>query len=143
VTTGSGYLLTNSVLESIKIGGAIDGDGKIDFSIIDGSSLFCTGNATRNFYLNLIGSSSCALSGLIPLNNTLSITFMNSNGVTAYSLTGISIDGVRQTQIRWVDGTGSPPNGNPSSIDMYSIIAIRTGLTATSYSIFSNLTKFS
>jgi hypothetical protein len=142
LSTGSGYLAVNSVLESVKVC-ALAAASLINFNIIDGSSLFYTNNATSRFYINLRGSNACTLSGLMPINNALSVTFIHFNGTTAYNLTGINIDNVPQTQIKWVDGTGGPPAGNPSSIDMYSITAIRTGSSPTSYSIFSNLTKFS
>jgi hypothetical protein len=63
---------------------------------------------------------------LLDVNKTLTATFLNTNGSTAYALTGINIDGTERA-IKWLNGTGSYPAGNTGSIDAYSITTVKTG----------------
>jgi hypothetical protein len=125
VSTGAGYFDIKSITESITVCNT-GSTGLIHFDILSGSSIYNICNSTAKSYLNLRGNASCSLNSLIPVNRTLAISFLNTNGATAYELTGISIDGTGQT-IRWMNGTGGAPSGNASAIDMYSIITVKTG----------------
>jgi hypothetical protein len=125
VSTGLGYFDIRSITESIIVC-STGSTGLIHFDILSGSSIYNICNSTAKSYLNLRGNASCSLNSLIPVNRTLAISFLNTNGATAYELTGISIDGTGQT-IRWMNGTGGAPSGNASAIDMYSIVTVKTG----------------
>jgi hypothetical protein len=125
VGTGIGYLSISAIAENITVCNTY-ASGLINFDVISSSSLYYICNASGNFGLNLRGSASCTFNNLLPTNKTLSVTFLNTNGVTAYNLTGITVDGILQT-IKWLNGTGAPPAGNTGSIDSYSITAVKTG----------------
>jgi hypothetical protein len=125
LNTGLGYLDIKSITESIIVCNT-GSTGLIHFDILSGSSIYNICNSTAKSYLNLRGSSSCSLNSLIPVNRTLAVSFLNTNGATAYELTGISIDGIAQT-VKWINGTGGFPSGNASLIDMYSIVTVKTG----------------
>jgi hypothetical protein len=104
-------------------------------NIIDGSSVYNILNSTAQWALNLRGNASCSLNSLLPINKTVAISFLNTNGAIPYELTGISIDGTSQT-VRWINGTGGFPSGNASVIDMYSIITVKTGNSL--YNVFGS-----
>jgi hypothetical protein len=125
LNTGLGYLDLKSITESIIVC-STGSTGLIHFDILSGSSIYNICNSTAKSYLNLRGSASCSLNSLIPVDRTLAISFLNTNGATAYELTGISIDGTPQT-VKWINGTGGFPSGNASLIDMYSIVTVKTG----------------
>ena len=100
--------------------------GLINFDVCAAATMYYICNSTANFGLNLRSNSSTALNSILDANKTLTVTFLNTNGSTAYALTGVSIDGSGRS-IRWLNGSGTFPAGNTGSIDSYSITAIKTG----------------
>lgn len=138
LTTGAGYLSVSAIAENMIVCNSATFD-LINFDVIASSSLYYVCNSTANFGLNLRGSSSCTFNNLVPLNKTLSVTLLNTNGTTAYNLTGVTVDGAVQT-IKWLNGTGGAPAGNTGSIDSYSITAIKTGSSL--YRVFGSQGKY-
>jgi hypothetical protein len=111
----------------------------INFDVIPNSTLFYTGTTTTNFYINLRGSSSCTFDSLLPLNNSLSVSFSHVNAATPYYLSGINIDGTARSVI-WAGG-GGVPSGVSNATNVYSITAFKTGNN--SFRIFGSLGFFS
>ena len=102
---------------------------------------YYTTNATANFVLNLRGDASTTLSSLTAVGDTMTISFLNTNGVTAYYPTSIQIDGtVTGVTTKWQGGT-APSSGNASSIDSYVFMVVKTAATPT-YTVFASQTKF-
>jgi hypothetical protein len=114
----------NTLYESFVVNPVVNAN-LINFDVIPNSTLYYTGNTSTNFYLNLRGNASCTFNSILPLNNSLSTTFIHVNSSTAYCLTGISIDGVTQT-IKWAGG-GGVAAGITSSTNIYSITTFKTG----------------
>ena len=139
LSTGAGSVTLSAIEENIIICSSVGASGLINFDTVSSSTIYYTPNSTANFYLNLRGNSSCTFNSLVDTNKTLTATFLNTNGSTAYPLTGISIDGTGRT-IKWLNGSGTYPAGNTGSIDMYSITAIKTGDNL--YTIFGSQGKF-
>lgn len=89
-----------------------------------------------------------SLSTLLQPGQSLSITFLNTNGGTPYYLTGFQIDGIAQS-VRWQNGA-SPSYGSANSIDVYSFTIIRTYATQIVtpptcipvYTVLGSITKF-
>ena len=101
---------------------------------------YYTTNATANFVLNLRGDSSTTLSSLTAIGDTITISFLNTNGTTAYYPTSIQVDGtVTGVTTKWQGGT-APSTGNASSIDSYVFMVIKTG--ASTYTVLASQTKF-
>jgi hypothetical protein len=121
----SGTFTVGAIEENIVVCNA-PASGLINFDVCAAASAYYIQNSTANFYLNLRSSSEATINSILETNKTLTITFLNTNGATAYPLTGIAIDGTGRS-IRWLNGNGSYPVGNASSIDTYSITAIKTG----------------
>jgi collagen type VII alpha len=102
---------------------------------------YYTTNASANFVLNLRGNSSTTLSSLTAVGDTMTISFLNTNGTTAYYPTSIQIDGtVTGVTTKWQGGT-APSSGNASSIDSYVFMVVKTAATPT-YTVFASQTKF-
>jgi len=139
LSTGAGSVALAAIEENITICSSVGASGLINFDTISSSSMYYTPNSSANFYLNLRGNSSCSFNSLVDLNKTLTATFLNTNGSTAYALTGINIDGTGRT-IKWLNGSGTYPAGNTGSIDSYSITAVKTGDNL--YTVFASQGKF-
>jgi hypothetical protein len=113
--------------------------GTINFDYLTQAILYYTTNASANFTFNFRGNSSTALSSLMDTGDSVTVTFLNTNGTTAYYPTAISIDGTSITP-KWVNGQ-TPSSGNASSIDAYSYTIIKTASTPT-YVVLATQNKF-
>jgi hypothetical protein len=111
----------------------------INFDAATQADLYYTSNATANFTLNIRASSSATLSSLLPVGQTITLVFRNTNGSTAYYPTAIQIDGTSVTP-KWQGGT-TPSAGNASSIDVYSFAITKTAATP-SYLVLASQTKY-
>lgn len=80
--------------------------------------------STANFTFNFRGNGSTTLNTLMPIGDTLSVVFLNTNGSTAYYPSAFTIDGSSVTPV-WASST-APTAGNASAIDAYSFTIIKT-----------------
>jgi hypothetical protein len=139
LSTGAGSVELGAIEEKVTVCSSVGASGLINFDTISSSSMYFVLNSTANFSLNLRGNSSCTFNSFVDANKTLTATFLNTNGSTAYALTGISIDGTNRA-IKWLNGTGTYPAGNTGSVDMYSITTVKTGDNL--YTVFGSQGKF-
>ena len=112
--------------------------GTINFDAITQAVLYYTTNASANWTLNVRGDGSTSLNTLMATNDALTITFLVTNGSTAYYPSAFTIDGTSVTP-KWQGGT-APTAGNASSIDAYTYAIVKTGSAA--YTVFASQTKF-
>jgi hypothetical protein len=138
LSTGLGSVTLSAIEETFTIC-SIGTNGLINFNVIPSAAMYYSVNSSGNFYLNLRGDASTTLNSILDSGKTLTVSFFNTNGVTAYALTGVSIDGTGRT-IKWLNGTGSYPAGNPSSVDSYSVTAFKTGTN--SYIVLGSQGRF-
>ena len=102
---------------------------------------YYTTNASANFVLNLRGDGSTTLSSLLAVGDVATVSFLNTNGTTAYYPTSIQVDGTTTgVTTKWQGGT-APTSGNASSIDSYVFMVVKTAATPT-YTVFASQTKF-
>jgi hypothetical protein len=66
------------------------------------------------------------------------VTFLNTNGSTAYYNSAVNIDGSSVTP-KWQGGT-APTSGNASAIDSYNFVIVKTGSAA--FTVLASQTKF-
>jgi hypothetical protein len=137
-STNGGYVSVGGIEENITVCNT-GASGLINFDVCAAASMYYLQNSSANFYLNLRSSSGTAINSILETNKTLTVTFLNTNGATGYALTGIAIDGSGRS-IKWLNGTGSYPAANASSIDTYSITTIKTGDNL--YTVFGSQGKF-
>jgi hypothetical protein len=110
--------------------------GTINFNVESGSIWYYTSNATANHTLNFRYSSSVTLNTALPVGDTITLVWLNTNGTTAYYPNTIQIDGTTVTP----KVPASITAGNASSIDAYSFTIIKTA--ANTYTVLETQTKF-
>jgi len=113
--------------------------GTVAFDAVTQGVLYYTTNASANWTLNIRGNSSTTLSSLLAVGDAITVTFLVTQGATAYYPTAYQIDGAAVTP-KWQGGT-APSAGNASSIDAYSLTIIKTAATPT-YTVLGSQTKF-
>ena len=107
--------------------------GTINFDADTQGVVYYTSNASANWTLNIRGSSSTTLASKLATGDSVTISFIVTQGSTAYYQTGFQIDGSSQT-IKWSGGT-APSAGNASSINVYQFTIVKTASTPT-YTVF-------
>jgi hypothetical protein len=112
--------------------------GTINFDYLTQAVLYYTTSASGNFTLNFRGSSGTSLNTVMATGQSLSVTFMNTNGATAYYNSAVTIDGNSVTP-KWQNGT-APTSGNASAIDAYTYVIVKTGSAA--FTVLASQTKF-
>ena len=112
--------------------------GTINFDITTQSVLYYTTNAAANFTVNFRGSSTATLDSIMSVGESISTTFLNTNGATAYYNSVVQVDGTSVTP-KWQGGT-APTLGNASSVDTYTYVIIKTGSAA--FTVLASQTRF-
>jgi hypothetical protein len=105
----------------------------VNFDASTQGVLYYTSNATANWTLNVRGTSSATLSSILAVGDSITVSFLVTNGSTAYYQTAFNIDGAAVTP-KYSGGT-APASGNASSIDAYTYTIIKTAATPT-YTVF-------
>ena len=112
--------------------------GTINFDNTTQSVLYYTTNASGNFTVNFRGSSGTSLNTVMSTGESLSATFLVTNGTTAYYNSAVTIDGNSVTP-KWQGGS-APTSGNASSVDGYTYVIIKTG--SATFTVLASQTKF-
>jgi len=112
--------------------------GTINYDITTQSVLYYTSNASANWTLNFRGSSGTSLNTLMQTGESISATFLVTQGSTAYYNSAVTIDGTSVTP-KWQGGT-APTSGNASSVDCYTYVIQKTG--SATYAVLASQTKF-
>lgn len=113
--------------------------GTINFDVLTQPTLYYTSNATGNFTLNIRGNISNTLDFLLTTAQSLTVTFLNTNGATAYGVSAVNVDGSPRT-VKWLNGTGSIPTPNASAVDAWTLTIIKTA--ANTFTVLGSLSKF-
>lgn len=112
--------------------------GTINFDLTTQSVLYYTTNASGNFTVNFRGSSGTSLDTVMATGESMSATFMVTNGSTAYYNSAVNIDGSSVTP-KWQGGT-APTSGNASAVDVYTYVIVKTG--SATFTVLASVTKF-
>jgi hypothetical protein len=136
-TSSNADIKTSNILEVATVS-ATAATGTINFDNTTQSVLYYTTNASGNFTLNFRGSSGTSLNTVMSTGESLSATFLVTNGSTAYYNSAVTIDGNSVTP-KWQGGS-APTSGNASSIDSYTYVIIKTGSAA--FTVLASQTKF-
>lgn len=133
--------ITNQLATTIRETATISATaatGTINFDASTQVVLYYTTNASGNFTVNFRGTSGISLNTLMSTGQSLSATFLVTNGSTAYYNSVVQVDGSTVTP-KWQGGT-APTSGNASSIDSYTFVVIKTGSAA--FTVLASVTKF-
>tara|TARA_R110002126_G_scaffold150689_1_gene297519 strand:- start:31 stop:576 length:546 start_codon:yes stop_codon:yes gene_type:complete len=98
--------------------------GTVNFDASTQGVLYYTTNASGNWTLNVRGSSDATLDSILATGDAITVSFLVTNGATAYYQTAFNIDGSVVTP-KYSGGT-APAAGNVSAIDTYSFTIIKT-----------------
>ena len=137
-TSALGALKTININEPATIS-ATASTGTINFDITTQSVLYYTTNASGNFTLNFRASSGTSLNTLLATGDSICVSFLCTNGSTAYYNSAVQVDGSSVTP-KYQGGTAWT-SGNASSIDAYNFVIVKTGSAA--FTILTSQTKFS
>lgn len=113
--------------------------GTINYDILSQAIILNTANATANFTLNIRGNSAITLNDTIATGQSVTCTFINTNGATGYYANVIKIDGTTVTPV-WFDGV-APTTGTANGKDVYTFNIIKTA--ANTYTTIGSLGNFS
>jgi hypothetical protein len=136
-TSSNADIKTSNILETATVS-ATAATGTINYDVTTQSVLYYTTNASGNFTLNFRGSSGTSLNTVMATGESLSATFLVTNGSTAYYNSAVTIDGNSVTP-KWQGGS-APTSGNASSIDSYTYVVVKTGSAA--FTVLASQTKF-
>jgi hypothetical protein len=128
---------TSNIKEVITIS-ATAATGVIAYDITTQSVLYYTTNASANWTVNFRGSSGTSLNTVMATGESMSATFMVTQGSTAYYNSAVQVDGTSITP-KWQGGV-APTSGNASGIDVYNYVIIKTGNAA--FTVLASQTKF-
>jgi len=136
-TTSNADLKTSNIIETATVS-ATAATGTINYDITTQSVLYYTTNASANWTVNFRGSSGTSLNTIMSTGESISVTFLVTQGATAYYNSAIQVDGSSVTP-KWQGGT-APTSGNASSIDSYTYVIIKTG--SATFTVLAAQTKF-
>jgi hypothetical protein len=132
-----GKTLFNFILETTTVS-ATAATGTIIFDVLTQPIVYYTTAATANWTINFRGNSSTSLNTAMAIGQTLTATFMATQGATAYYNNAVTIDGTSVTP-KWQSGV-APSAGYTNSVDTYTYAIIKTA-NAT-FTVLGSQTKF-
>jgi hypothetical protein len=112
--------------------------GTIAYDVTTQSVLYYTSNASANWTVNFRGSSGTSLNTLMSTGQSVTVTFLVTQGSTAYFNNAVQVDGSSVTP-KYQGGTAWSA-GNASSIDAYTYTIVKTGNAA--FTVFAAQTRF-
>jgi hypothetical protein len=137
-TSSNADLKTSNIVETATVS-ATAATGTIPYDITTQSVLYYTTNASANWAVNFRGSVGTALNTIMAVGESMSCSFLVTQGATAYYNTTIEIDGTTSGVTTKWQGS-APTSGNASSIDVYNYVIIKTA--ASTYTVLASQTKF-
>jgi hypothetical protein len=112
--------------------------GTINIDMETAGIWYYTSNATANHTLNFRYNSSTTLNNSLATGDAITFVWMNTNGVTPYYPSAITVDGTSVTP-KFQNATAFSA-GNASSIDIYTYTVLKTGNAA--FTVFAGQTRF-
>lgn len=104
------------------------------------SVLYYTSNASTNWTLNITHSAGTTLNTAMAVGQTVTVTFMVTQGTTAFYNSAVQVDGtVTGVTTKWQGGT-APISGSANAVDVYTYAIIKTA--AATFSVFACVIKF-
>jgi len=133
--------ITNQLATTIRETATISATaatGTINYDTLTQVVLYYTTNASGNWTVNFRGNSGTTLDSVMSTGQSLSATFLVTQGSTAYYNSAVTIDGSSVTP-KWQGGT-APTSGNASSVDTYTYVIVKTG--SATFTVLASQTKF-
>ena len=129
--------LITGIRETVTVS-ATAATGTIQFDTLTQAVLYYTTNASANWTINVRGNSGTTLNSVMSTGQSTSITFLATQGATAYFNNAFTIDGSSVTP-KWQSGI-APNAGNINSIDAYTFAIIKTA--SATFTVLGSQTRF-
>lgn len=136
-TTSAYAFKTPNIAEPSTVS-ATAATGTINYDVATQSVLYYTSNASANWTVNFRASSGTSLNTMMATNDTIAVTFMVTQGTTAYYNNVYQIDGSGVVP-KWQGGT-APTAGNASGIDVYNYVITKTA--SATFTVLASITQF-
>lgn len=138
--SGTTSLLASIITNAAEVAtvSATAATGTINYDVSTQAVLYYTTNASANWTLNVRHSSGTSLNTAMATGQAITITFLVTQGGTAYYNNVFQIDGSSVTP-KWQGGT-APTSGNASGIDVYTYTIIKTG--SATFTVLASQTQF-
>lgn len=139
--TGSSSLLATTltnIAEPATVS-ATAATGTINYDITTQSVLYYTTNASANWTVNFRASSGTALNTALATGQAISVSFLVTQGSTAYYNSAVQVDGTTSGVTTKWQGS-APTSGNASAIDVYNYVITKTG--SATFTVLASQTKF-
>lgn len=144
-TFSAKQVFTNTVkvqqgLEKITVD-ATAATGTINYDALTQAIVYYTTDASGNWTLNIRGDGSNSLNSIMADGESLTVVFMATIGTTEYRNTAVQIDSNTTATVttKW-QGGAAPGSGNPSSVDVYAYVIVKTGNDV--FTVFASQTQF-
>jgi hypothetical protein len=98
--------------------------GTENIELLNSAIVYKTANASSNFTINLRGNLTVTLDSIMDNGQSLTCTFLNTNGANTYYANVIQVDGNTITP-KWIVN-GTPVSGTTNGIDTYTFNVIKT-----------------
>lgn len=138
--TGSASTLSSVFNDSAEVitVSATAATGTINYDVTTQNVLYYTSNASANWTVNFRGSSGTSLNTLMSTGQVVTVTFLVTQGSTAYYNSAVQVDGASVTP-KYQGGTAWS-SGNASGIDAYTYAIIKTG--SATFTVLASQTRF-
>ena len=139
--TGS-QVIANKTLKVVKEPVTIAGvapTSTTNFDVVT-QSIVVYNTATNNFILNVRGDSSTALNSLLNVGEAVGITIFVPNGLVAYYLSNVTVDGGVGTRTIQYQNATPIAAGNSGCTDVYIVFLIKAA--ANTWSVYISQTKY-
>lgn len=133
-----GTTILQEVVEKINIS-ATALSANLNFDLLNQPILYLTSSATADSTINFRANSTVATNTFLSTGQSITVSLLVTNGVTAYKVLGVQVDGVVQIP-KWAGGA-APSSGNPLSIDLYTFTIVKTA--AATFTVLASQQKYS
>lgn len=141
---GNVNLVGNTVLSNIVNAreavtvSATAANGTINYDVNTQSVLLYSANTANNWTINFRANSTVSMNSLLSNGQSITLTFLATNGATAYFANNTQVDSANVTP-KWQGGT-APTGGNANSVDAYTYTIIKTG--SATFTVLASQTRF-
>ncbi len=113
--------------------------GTVNLDILSGTLFYYTADASADWVFNIRGNSNISLNSILPIQKSVTITMLCTQGVTARYPTSFRIDNTPIT-VKWIEGI-APTSGFANSINVYTYSIFKTA--DSTFTVLASQSRFS
>lgn len=128
------------IIENVNVVAAA-ASGTINVNIVGTPVVYYTSNSSGNWTLNLRGNSTASLNDLLTTGQSITCSFLSTQGGTAYYPSTIQVQGTTSgVTLWWQNGVTPSVGASTSAVDIYTFVIVKTA--ASTYTVFGAVNKF-